>query len=146
MEFKTKFQQDTYEKILPWMREIFGEFAKVHPDQPLVRVNYGSTIAWVSVDPWGDDDATVSARSYVVTGAEMTLELMEFLLKSNDNVRFGAFGLDTENDIFFDHTVVGSTCDKEDLKATIMAVIMTADEFDDKIVSRWGGRRATDNK
>lgn len=144
MEFRTQSQKAIYEKILPWMKEIFGEFANIHPDRPLVGINIGSAVAWVAVDPWGDTDATVSARSYVVTGVELTPDLMEFLLKSNDHVRFGAFGLDSANDIFFDQTVVGSTCDKEDLKATIMAVVVTADEYDDKIVSRWGGSRALD--
>jgi hypothetical protein len=59
-------------------------------------------------------------------------------------MRFGAFGMDQENDIFFKHSIAGLTADKSELRAAIMAVANTADEYDDKITSRWGGRRATD--
>jgi len=69
---------------------------------------------------------------------------MQFLLRKNDDMRFGAFGLDRDMDIFFEHTIVGSTCDKEELRATVMAVLQTADKYDDEIVAKWGGERAVD--
>jgi len=34
--------------------------------------------------------------------------------------------------------------DKTELRASVMAVVSTADEHDDEIVSRWGGKRALD--
>jgi hypothetical protein len=61
-------------------------------------------------------------------------------------MRFGAFGLDSDNDVFFEHSIVGSTSDKVELKASVMAVVMTADRYDDQISSRWGGTRAVDRK
>jgi hypothetical protein len=39
---------------------------------------------------------------------------------------------------------VGSTCDREELKALVMAVATTADRLDDEIVAKWGGERAMD--
>lgn len=74
----------------------------------------------------------------------MNAELMKFLLRENDRMRFGAYGLDEDEDIFFEHTIVGSTCDKEELKASVVAVVMTADDADDKIIAKWGGQRAVD--
>jgi hypothetical protein len=51
--------------------------------------------------------------------------------------------MDDAGDILFKHAIKG-TCDKEQLKNSINVVLYTADEEDDKIVARWGGRRASD--
>lgn len=144
MEFSSTAQQAVYEKVLPMARELFGEFAIVREDVPVIGLVVGSTLAQIGVFPWGDDDAVVNARAYVVFGAEITPELMLFLLRKNNEVIFGAFGLDDSNDIFFEHAIVGSTCDREELRASVLAVAYTADMFDDEIASRWGGQRAAD--
>jgi hypothetical protein len=146
MEFKTEAQKQVYEKITPWMKEIFGEFAVPRENLPNFGIRIGSAYSQVAVTPWGDDDATICAFSWVVTGPEMNADLMRFLLKANYDMRFGAFGVDEAGDICFSQTIVGSTCDKEELKATVMAVINIADEYDDKIIAQWGGLRAADRK
>ena len=144
MEFRSAAQKACYEKIVPWMKELFGEFVMLRTDAPAMAVVIGSAVAQVGVIPWGNDDATINTRAYVVTGAEATSELMHFLLRETDNMRFGGFGLDSDDDVFFEHAIVGSTCDKAELKASVMAVVVTADQYDDKIVARWGGQRALD--
>ena len=144
MEFRSAAQKACYEKVAPWMKELFGEFVMLRTDAPAMAVVIGSAVAQVGVIPWGNDDATVNTRAYVVTGAEATSELMHFLLRETDNMRFGGFGLDSDDDVFFEHAIVGSSCDKAELKASVMAVVVTADQYDDKIVARWGGQRALD--
>jgi hypothetical protein len=143
-----QFQHDThraiYEKVGGYMKELFGEFAGTRTDFPGYYLTMGSAIVQVFVLPWGDSDAIVNVRSWVVTGAERTQEMLEFLLRENFEMRFGAFGLDKDGDVVFEHTIAGSTCDKQELKASVLAVAGVADTYDDKIVSRWGGRRATD--
>lgn len=144
MEFKTPAQQACYEKVLPWMKEIFGDFATPREDMPIITVYVGSAIAQVGVFSWGENDATVTSRAYVVTGADLTPDLMKYLLNETADMRFGGFGVDNDGDILFQHAIVGSRADKEELRASVMAVIITADEYDDKIVARWGGQRALD--
>lgn len=144
MEFQTEAQKECYEKVLPWLKEMFGVFVMVREDAPVVGLMIGSALASIGISPWGNDDSTIAVRAYVVTGVEMTQDLMAYLLHENDRMRFGAFGVDKDDDIFFCHTIVGSTCDKEELKASVMAVVMTADEQDDKIIAKWGGQRAVD--
>jgi hypothetical protein len=146
MQFQTAAQEESYNKVKGWMKEIFGDFVTPREDSPSFAVYVGSSYSSVAVMPWGDDDAVVTTRSWVVTGVEMTQELLYFLLRENDTMRFGAFGLDTDNDVFFEHSIVGSTADKVELKASVMAVVMTADRYDDQISSRWGGTRAIDRK
>ena len=146
MEFQSPAQKECYEKIAPWMKEIFGDFMMARDDVPVLSVLVGSAYASLGVSAWGDNDAVITTRAYVVTGIEMNEDLMLFLLQENDRMRFGAYGLDKDKDIFFEHAIVGSTCDKEELKASVMAVILTADNEDDKIIARWGGQRAVDRK
>lgn len=146
MEFKTRAQQSCYEKVSRWLKEMFGEMAMASPESRSFMVPLGTSAAFVIVFDWGDDDAVVCVRATVVRKVEITPELMSFLLHENNNMRFGAFGLDSDNDIFFEHSIVGSTCDKEELRASVLAVASTADKYDDKIVSRWGGLRMADGR
>ncbi len=144
IQFQTEAHKKIYEKVAGYTRELFGEMARFKEDAPVFLLDMGSAFVRVAVFPWGEDDAFVNARSWVICGAEMVPELTHFLLRQNDDMRFGAFGLDSDNDIFFEYSVVGSTLDKAELKACVLAVLMTADRFDDQIQQRWGGTRACD--
>ena len=144
MEFKTDAQRVCYEKIVSMMKELFGEFVDVRTDAPLILVTVGSALARTGIFPWGKHDAAIRTRSYVVADAEITPELTRYLLGENTRMNFGAFGIDDDDAIIFEHTILGSRCDKEELKASVMAVVMVADQYDDEIVARWGGRRALD--
>jgi hypothetical protein len=144
MEFEHKHHEECYQKVVGWMKELFGEMAFIRDDSPVVAISTGSAVTQVYVSHWGDDDAIVCVRSYVTTGTEITPELMRFLLEKNTDMRFGAFGIDEDGDIIFEHTIVGSTIDKEELRASVKAVLSVSDNYDDDIVSRWGGTRALD--
>ena len=140
MEYRTAAQQECFEKIVPMMKDIFGELARTADDRPSVLVMVGSALAVTSVYPWGGDDATITTRAYVLFGAELTQELLLDLLQRNDKMRFGAFGVDNDGDIFFEHTIVGSTCDRDELKASVLAVGVTADGVDEELAARYGGQ------
>jgi hypothetical protein len=144
IQFQTEAQKKVYEKVVGYTKELFGEMVRYKEDAPVFLLDMGSAFVRVAVFPWGDDDAFINARSWVICGAEVVPELMHFLLRQNDDMRFGAFGLDSDNDIFFEYSVVGSTLDKPELKACVLAVLMTADRYDDQIQQRWGGTRACD--
>ena len=77
MEFKSQAHQQVYEKIAPWIRELFGTFAFAREDVPSFGLAVGSAFVQVGVIPWGDDDATITARSYVVTGVEMFRKILD---------------------------------------------------------------------
>lgn len=144
MEFKTPAQQAAYERILPWMSELFGDSVVIFDDEPLFIVNLGSAVASTRVVDWSPDEALITTRSYVVTDINVTPELSYYLLRENNGIYFGRFAYDSENDIVFEHSLVGSTCDQIELKHSVMTVIRIADSYDDEIVARWGGKRALD--
>jgi hypothetical protein len=79
-----------------------------------------------------------------VTDIEITPELSYYLLRENNGIRFGRFAFDSEDDIVFEHSLVGSTCDQIELQYSVTTVIKLVDIYDDEIVARWGGKRALD--
>lgn len=144
MEFETKAQKACYDKISGWMEKLFIDIPWEKLDGPGFGLFMGSAWVEVNVYPWGDDDAVINVCSTVVSGAKLTNELLQFLLRENDTLRFGAFAINDEGDILFAHTIVGSTCDPQELEASATEVLEIADDYDDQIVARYGGDRALD--
>lgn len=141
--FGNKIQKMCYGKIKPWIEELFGEIVIIDDHIPLFSIPFHSAIAHVIINPWYDD-AVITTRAYVVSGANLAPDLLFFLLRKNVSMRFGAFGIDEDGEIVFEHNIVGSTCDKEELSASIIEVMRMADEYDDEIMIKWGGKRAID--
>ena len=144
MEFTSEIQKATYEKVVAYMKEIFGDAVSVAEEVPMISVMTGSAMAFVSVTPMREDEAVVATRAVVVSGAEITPELAIFLLRANASMGFGAFGIWPGGDIVLEHNLLGTTLEKNELRVSILTVAGVADEFDDEIVSRWGGERALD--
>ncbi|ELS31749.1 hypothetical protein Pse7429DRAFT_2855 [Pseudanabaena biceps PCC 7429] len=144
LKFQTAAQEACYEKVVTWMQEIFGKCPCARQDIPGLGVFMGSALVEVLIFPWDEDDAVINTRSYVVVGAALTPDLIRYLLEENAKMIFGAFGISPDNEILFEHSIVGSTCDIKELEASVKAVMEIADEYDDKIVQRWGGKRALD--
>ncbi|AFY82259.1 MULTISPECIES: T3SS (YopN, CesT) and YbjN peptide-binding chaperone 1 [Oscillatoriales] len=144
MQFQTSAQEACYHKVALWMQELFGKFPCARQDIPGLGLFMGSALVEVLILPWGEEDSVINTRAYVVTEAELTADLMRFLLEQNSNMIFGAFGIDGKGDILFEHSIVGSTCDKKELESSVNAVLEVSDEYDDQLVERWGGKRALD--
>lgn len=144
MKFETAAHQACYEKVVPWLKAMFKELATEREDAPVIDIRVGSAVAHMEVKAWGDDLATITTRSYVVSGADMKPDLLRYLLNENSRMRFGAFSVDDNDNILFEHTIVGTTADRDELQASVMAVVTVADQYDDQIVAGWGGQRALD--
>jgi hypothetical protein len=140
----TATADDTQARIELWMRELFGTIVQDPTGDGVIRVKVGSAVTETSLASWGDGDHVVSTRARVAIGTDLAPELLRYLLRRNDDVRFGAFGLDADGVIFYRHAIVASTCDREELRASVTSVALVADRYDDEIVKRWGGSRAGD--
>ena len=125
------------------MHELFGEALVVSDSTPEFAIRVGSTIARIAVQPVAGD-ALICTRAYVVRGAKLDYELLHFLLRENHNAHLGAFGVDLQGDIFFQHAILGSTCDPPELKASVLSVATLSDHHDDSIAQQWGGERGID--
>jgi len=109
-------------------------------------VKQGSSYVMVNVVPWGDERAIVRCVAQLVKGVRMEPALSIQLLSLNSVLRFGAFAYVSEGDlVLFLHSILGGeTLDPEELVATIRDVALIADDWDDKIIERFGGQRMQD--
>src|SRR5262245_17923386 len=116
-----------------------GSYRKV--DDRLYVIKQGSTYVMINIVPWGEDRALVRVVGQLVKGVKMTDQLARELLHLNTMLRFGAFAYDpTGNLILFIHSILGgSTLDGDELMVTLTDVALIADEYDDKIIARYGG-------
>ena len=115
-------------------------------DDSLYVIKQGSAYVMINVVPWGDNKAMVRCTSQLVKGIDVDGSLAKQLLERNGHLRFGAFSYDpAEHTVLFHHTILGgTTLDPEELVATLRDVALIADEYDDKLVKKYGGQRMTD--
>jgi hypothetical protein len=141
VEFANDAHKQAFEKVGQYLKDSFGsEGFKPHPTGPGYVGVTGSALVEVGVLPWGDDDAVVNVRSCCVMDmGEVPAECLKFLLEENYKFRFGAFSLDSDGDITFEHTIAAGKLDTEELAASVTAVQGTADQYDDRIIENWGG-------
>src|SRR5262245_2483439 len=124
-------------------------FRKV--EDRLYVVKQGSSYVMISVIPTGPksgqtDKAVVRVVSQVVSGVNPEPSLFRQLLILNGQLRFGAFAYVPEgNLILFTHSILGGQqMDEREVVATVHDVALVADEYDDRIVARYGGSRMQD--
>ncbi len=115
-------------------------------DEALYVIKQGSAYVMITVLPWGKDKAMLRCTAQLVKGVELDGGLAKQLLELNTYLRFGAFAYDqTEETILFTHSILGgTTLDKDELLATLRDVALIADEYDDKLVAKYGGQRMLD--
>lgn len=132
----------TIEKVQNYLNKTFPDHLAFGNGS--FTISRGSTQVMIIVRPFTNSETSVECVSQVVTGAKITPELMQFLLRKNAELHFGAFGLYFDNTITFSHAVAGTQLDENELTTTLNAVAIIADHYDDKIVELAGGKRATD--
>jgi hypothetical protein len=138
--FASPVHAETYDKLKEYLGELFDE--PYHdPDTDHFYVRYGTTVLELSVEPYGEDEAMVVIMSYCVQDVELAEELLAGLLELNHRLTCGHFSV-VGNDIFFAHTMFGRSLDARDLLRAITAVATIADDYDDRIVARYGGQTA----
>ncbi len=115
-------------------------------DDSLYVIKQGSAYVMISVVPWGDHKAMVRCASQLVKGVDVDGPLAKQLLELNAHLRFGAFAYDPdEHTVIFTHTILGGhTLDSDELMATLRDVALIADEYDDKLMKKYGGQRMID--
>jgi hypothetical protein len=121
-----------------------GNFRKV--DDRLYVIKQGSTYVMINIVPWAEDKALVRVAGQLVKGVKMDGKLAQELLHLNSMLRFGAFAYDPHDSlILFIHSILGgTTLDPDELLATLTDVALIADEYDDKIIQKYGGQTMRD--
>jgi len=140
MNFEHSVHEETYLKVEEYLPEFFDD--PYHDDDNgHFYVRYGSTVLEISVEAYGPKEAVVNIMSYCVQGAAVDEELLRGLLQLNHSLPFGSFSL-VDDDIYFSHAIFGRDLEARNLLGAIAAVADVADEYDDRIVARYGGTTA----
>lgn len=142
MHFQNERQRETYGNVREYIGELF-EDAYHDRENGHFYVSYGSTVLEISVDAYGPEEAIVTIMSYCVQEVDLDPELLLGLLELNHTLPFGGFSL-VGQDIFFSETLFGRNLDRNHLLSAIGAVANLSDEYDDRIVAKYGGQRALD--
>lgn len=138
--FEHAVQEETFGKVKEYLSELFEE--PYHdPENDHFYVRYGTTVLEISVEPYGPEEAMVTIMSYCVQDVEVEDDLLLGLLELNHQLLCGAFSV-VGNDIFFAHSLFGSSLEPRDLLRAITSVATLADDYDDRIVARYGGQTA----
>lgn len=133
-------QAETLERVGEYLGELFDE-PFLDPETDHYYVGYGSTVLEVSVEPYGPEETMIRITAYCVQNVEMQTELAIGLLELNHELPFGAFEL-VGGDIFCSHALFGRDLNRNSLLGAIAAVATTSDDYDDRIVAKYGGNTA----
>lgn len=142
MQFDHQHHESTHHQVEEFLNELFDS-PYLDTDNGHFYVGYGSTVLEIAVEPYGPEETMIEVTAYCVQGAELTEELALGLLELNHEIHVGAFSI-VGTDIFFSHAIFGRSLDRKNLLGTIAAVANTSDEWDDRIVAKYGGQTAID--
>jgi hypothetical protein len=108
---------------------------------------FGFDSARVFVVPTWVEEGPSVIRVFAITNMDVpvTGALTSYLLEKNLEFVFGGFALDAPRGaVWFNHNLLGEFTTPEALEATVAAVAETANEYDDAICERFGGRLYTE--
>lgn len=138
--FDHEVQAETFRKVKEYLGELFEE--PYHdPENDHFYVRYGTTVLEIAVEAYGPEESVVNIMSYCVQDVELEEDLLLGLLELNHQLLCGSFSL-VGNDIFFAHSLYGKGLEPRDLLRAITSVATVADDYDDRIVARYGGQTA----
>ncbi len=139
-KFHTQGQEEVYRQVKTYLDELVDEHFDdaEHCD---FYLKYGSTVLEISIEPYEEDDAVIEVLAFCVQGVEPSFELMQELLRLNSEVPLGAFSL-VGNDIFYSHAFLGRRLRGEQLIASLDSVASISDDYDEHLVSKYGGETA----
>ena len=140
MQFEHEHHEATHQQVEGYLGELFDN-PYLDPENAHFYVGYGSTVLELSVEPYGPEETIVLITAYCAQGIEPAEDLLLGLLELNHELPIGAFSL-VGQDVFFSHAIFGKALDMRNLLGAIAAVANISDEYDDRIVAKYGGQTA----
>jgi hypothetical protein len=144
IRFASEGHRSTYGQVSHYAGEMFDDAVWFDPRRPLIFVRHGSAIVSVAVNALELHSSLVTCYSWVVTEPALSDELRQYLLATNYRLPLGGFALDGDGDIVLRHVLLGDTITEHEFKTALITIADLADQYDDEIVDRFGGYRASD--
>jgi hypothetical protein len=138
----TSMFEETRSQIIRILDDAYPEYMTF--GNGVYAVSRGSTRVMIAVRSFTPEECMIEVTAHVVTDANVSPELMKFLLRKNAELHIGGFGLLFDDTIVFSYSITGTHMDRNELITAIAAVAVIADHYDDEIVALAGGKRASD--
>jgi hypothetical protein len=113
-------------------------------DNASFSIDVGSSQVMIIVRPFTDTDTCIECMATLVSGAQISENLLRFLMRKNAELHFGAFSLMFDDTICFAHSIAGINADENEIISSIQSVAVIADHYDDEIIAMAGGRRCSE--
>ena len=137
LPFETEGQREAYERLRAPLEALFPALReRIHAIGYVYEVD--GTIVTSTLAPWGND-TIVATRCYLAGDVPMTEALLRQLATWTEAGRFGSFGVDDANNVYFEHQLAGSTATQDTLDRSIQQVHATATARTDEVRRRFGG-------
>lgn len=139
MDFESEEQREAHARLRGPLEALFPEGLRerIHAIGYVMTVD--GTIVTSTLAPWGDRDTIVANRVYLAGAVPMSEELLRELLRWSSDARFGAFGVDNDDNVYVEHQLAGSTVSAAVLEASIRGTLRLAAERRDEVRRRFGG-------
>jgi hypothetical protein len=108
---------------------------------------YESTRVFVNVRPLVDDSTVVNVFAFTNVDLVPSAELYEFVALHSGDFVFGHLSLDVtegKGTLILRHTLLADYLDEPELNTAVRAIALTADDIDDELKAKFGGRLATE--
>ena len=126
----------------------------LHADHFRVSFSDTSTFLRIQVSEWGKDDDG-NPRSVVLVTAPLlrqvptSPDLFEWIARHGGSRWFGHVEVHPSEapdhvNLVFSHTLLGDYLDQPELETTMWALLSAANEWDDELKEKFGGKRTVD--
>lgn len=147
--------EQTLMKVQRIMTGPMGLKVLVEGDRFRVTFRESSTHLIIRVASWGKDSdgeprTVVLVMAPILASVPATPELFEWVARNGGSRWFGHVDVQDSEDnpghveMFFSHTLLGDFIDQPELETAMWAILGTADELDDELQEKFGGKRMED--
>lgn len=120
---------------------------KLQVSKDSISIPYESTRVFVLISPFGDDHSVVNLRGVVGIDVPISDELKCWVADKSAAFLFGHpayFEMDGKAVVEFRHNLLADFLDPDELLTAVACVANTANDLDDEVHEKFGGRRFTD--
>ena len=138
LPFESEGQRKAYDRLRPMLEALLpaGIRERIHAIGYVYEVD-GTTLT-TTLAPWGDD-TIVANRCYLAGAVPVGEAVLRELARWTEAARFGSYGVDKDDGVYFEHQLVGSTATRATLGRSIRAAHALAIGRRDEFRSRFGG-------
>jgi hypothetical protein len=148
--------EQTMMKVQRIMTGPMGLKVMVLGDRFRVTFKDSSTYLLISVLDWGKDKegeprSLVLVTAPILSSVPATPELFEWVARQGGSRWFGHVEVHTNEedpnnvDLVFSHTLLGDFIDQPELESAMWGILMAADQWDDELQGKFGGKRVADS-